>query len=161
MAHFLSKEGVKMKRFLIGGVMVMLIAGCGESKLKQEDIVCVYTHPAFVKVLKQYQLSLESVFSCTNKAGEAVNGILDWEKMHKIYKETRKIYFKDGFITKYEIEGDYFDKDDKFRNFKRELFFENGKFVKGMQNDKDYSFDTYAITSRLTEVIKNISPKEE
>ena len=151
MAHFLSKEGVKMKRILIGGAMVMLIAGCGETELKKEDIVCVYTHPAFDKAFAQYVPSPESVFSCTNKAGEIANGVI---KNEIIEGRTTKLYIKDGLITKWELDAP---------SGKEEMFFEKGKYVKYV-NDKgkvdDSVKDSNMSMAELVKINKMISKLE-
>lgn len=87
--------------------MVMLLIGCGESKLKEEDIVCVYDKYenatlAESAIIGKTKPTSESVFSCTNKTGGAVSGVIEADKGNG--KEISKLCIKDGSVTKHERE---------------------------------------------------------
>ena len=119
----------------------MLIAGCGETELKQEDIVCVYdkyenTTLDVSAVIGKTKPTSESVFSCTNKTGEAVSGMIEVDKDNG--KEIRKLYIKDGLVTKYEQETKV-EKANGIKLVKEEIIFENGKFVKKIYDGEEDS----------------------
>lgn len=74
--------------------------------------------------------------SCTNKAGEQISGMVEFDASGKIMKDIRRLYIQDGLIVKYEQ-----DYEGSFHGvYKDELFFENGRFVKKVEKGKEYTW---------------------